>query len=343
MAATDMPRVKLGSQGLEVSKLGYGCMGLTGIYNNPVPEEEGIAIIKEAFSKGVTFFDTSDIYGANHANEYLVGKALKHLPREKVQLATKFGVCKIDLTEVVLKGTPEYVRSCCEASLKRLQVDYIDLYYIHRIDTTVPIEETMRELKKLVEEGKIKYIGLSEAHPDTVRRAHAVHPITALQQEYSLWTRDIEDDIIPLCRELGIGLVPYSPVGCGLFGGKAVVESLPTNSFLEKHPRFTGDNIEKNKSIYFRLEELAKKHGCSPAQLAIAWVLNQGDNLVPIPGTTKMKNLHDNIDSVKLKLTKEELKEICDAVPISEVAGQRIGEAFYKTTYRYGITPPLKQ
>nr|GMD23912.1 perakine reductase-like [Ipomoea batatas] len=235
MAATDMPRVKLGSQGLEVSKLGYGCMGLTGIYNNPVPEEEGIAIIKEAFSKGVTFFDTSDIYGANHANEYLVGKALKHLPREKVQLATKFGVCKIDLTEVVLKGTPEYVRSCCEASLKRLQVDYIDLYYIHRIDTTVPIEET---------------------------------------------------------GELGIGLVAIQPVGCGLFGGKAVVESLPTNSFS---------------------------------------------------GTTKMKNLHDNIDSVKLKLTKEELKEICDAVPISEVAGQRIGEAFYKTTYRYGITPPLKQ
>lgn len=336
-----MPRVNLGSQGLEVSKLGYGCMGLTGIYNNPVSDEEGIAILKEAFTKGVTFFYTSDFYGANHANEYLVGKALKHLPREKVQLATKFGICKIDPTEIVVKGTPEYVRSCCEASLKRLQVDYIDLYYVHRIDTTVPIEETMGELKKLVEEGKIKYIGLSEAHPDTIRRAHAVHPITALQQEYSLWTRDIEDDIIPLCRELGIGLVPYSPVGRGLFGGKAVVESLPANSFLEKHPRFTGENMEKNKGIYFRLEELAKKHGCTPAQLAIAWVLHQGHDFVPIPGTTKTKNLHDNIDSVKVNLSKEELKEICDAVPISEVAGQRIGEAFYKTTYKYGITPPL--
>nr|GLL33443.1 perakine reductase-like isoform X2 [Ipomoea trifida] len=343
MAAAFMPRVKLGSQGLEVSKLGYGCMGLSGPYNKPLSEEEGIAIIKEAFSKGVTFFDTSDFYGADHANEYLVGKALKDLPREKVRVATKFGICRIESTEVIVNGSPEYVRSCCEASLKRLQVDYIDLYYVHRIDTTVPIEETMRELKKLVEEGKIRYIGLSEAHPDTVRRAHAVHPITALQQEYSLWSRDIEEDIIPLCRELGIGVVSYGPVGQGLFAGKAVVESLPTSSFLETQPRFTGENIEKNKGIYYRVEELAKKHGCTPAQLAIAWVLNQGDEFVPIPGTTKMKNLHNNLDSVKVKLTKEELKEVSDAVPISEVAGHRIGGAFDKLLYKYAITPPLKQ
>ncbi|CAH9074007.1 unnamed protein product [Cuscuta epithymum] len=341
MASAEMPRVKLGSQGLEVSRLGYGCMGLTGMYNDPVPEEEGIAILREAFNKGVTFFDTSDIYGSDHSNEYLVGKALKHMPREKVQLSTKFGICKVT-TEVEVKGTPEYVRSCCEASLKRLQIDYIDIYFIHRIDTNVPIEETMGELKKLVEEGKIKYVGLSEAHPETIRRAHAIHPITALQHEYSLWTRDIEDEIVPLCRELGIGIVSFCPVGRGLFGGKAVVESLPANSTLDKHPRFTAQNLEKNKGIYFRLEELAKKHGCSPAQLALAWILHQGDDFVPIPGTTKLKNLHDNIGSVKVKLTAEEVKEISDAVSITEVAGQRIGDLYYKTSYLYAITPPLK-
>ncbi|KAL2478251.1 putative aldo-keto reductase 3 [Forsythia ovata] len=268
----EMPRVKLGTQGLEVSKLGYGCMGLTGNYNSPVPEEEGIAIIKEAFSKCITFFDTSDIYGVNHANEYLVGKALKQLPRENIQLATKFGVCRIDASQVIVKGSPEYARSCCEASLKRLGVDYIDLYYIHRIDMTVPIEETMGELKKLVGEGKIKYIGLSEASPDTIRRAHAVHPITALQMEYSLWTRDIEEEIIPLCRELGIGIVPYSPVGRGFFAGKAVVESVPPNSSL-------------------------------------------------------------------VKLTKDDLKEIYDAVPVSEVAGSKTTEAFVRVSARFADTP----
>ncbi|CDP06801.1 unnamed protein product [Coffea canephora] len=341
MAGEDeMPRVKLGSQGLEVSRIGFGCMGLTGIYNSPVPEEDGIAILKQAYYQGVTFWDTSDVYGAEHANEYLVGKALKQLPREKVQLATKFGVFKIEPTKVTVKGTPEYVRSCCENSLKRLQVDYIDLYYIHRIDTTVPIEETMGELKKLVEEGKIKYIGLSEASPDTIRRAHAVHPITALQQEYSLWTRDIEPELLPLCRELGIGLVPYSPVGRGLFAGKAVVESLPQNSFLETHPRYTGENFEKNKTIYFRLDALAKKHGCTPAQLAIAWVLRQGEGIVPIPGTTKVKNLQENNGSVKVKLTEEDLKELSDAVPINNVAGQRTTDALFRTSFYFASTPP---
>ncbi|XP_022856357.1 perakine reductase-like [Olea europaea var. sylvestris] len=335
-----MPRVKLGTQGLEVSKLGYGCMGLTGSYNVPVPDEEGIAIIKEAFSKGVTFFDTSDIYGVNNANEYLVGKALKQLPREKVELATKFGVAEIKASNLIAKGSPEYARSCCEASLKRLGVDYIDLYYIHRIDTNVPIEETMGELKKLVGEGKIKYVGLSEASPDTIRRAHAVHPISALQMEYSLWTRDIEDEIIPLCRELGIGIVPYSPVGRGFFAGKAVVESVPPNSLLEHHPRFTGENFDKNKTIYFRIEKLAKKHGCTPAQLALAWVLHQGDDIVPIPGTTKIKNLHENIGSMKVKLTKDDLKEISDAVPINEVVGSKSStEALERHTWKFANTP----
>lgn len=202
-----IPRVKLGNQGFEVSKLGFGCLGLTGVYNSPLSDEDGISIIKDAFNKGITFFDTADVYGGN-ANEVLVGKALKQLPREKVQVATKFGYVRMQ--PMLVKGTPEYVCTCCEASLKRLDVGYIDLYYQHRVDTSVPIEDTVGELKKLVEEGKIKYIGLSEASPDTIRRAHAVHPITALQMEWSLWSCDIEEEIIPLCRELGIGIVPYS-------------------------------------------------------------------------------------------------------------------------------------
>ncbi|XP_058213416.1 perakine reductase-like isoform X1 [Rhododendron vialii] len=336
--AVGIPQVNLGNQGLQVSKLGYGCMGLTGIYNSPVPEEDGIAILKHAFSKGITFFDTSDIYGADHANEKLVGKALKQLPREKIQLATKFGVVKIDQTGMVVKGTAEYVRSCCEASLKRLDVDYIDLYYVHRIDKSVPIEETMGELKKLVEEGKIRYIGLSEASPNTIRRAHAVHPITSVQMEYSLLTRDIEEEIIPICRELGIGIVPYSPTGRGFFGGKAVVGSLPANSSLQSHPRFTGQNLENNKIFYIRIEELAKKHGCSPVQLALAWVL-QGDDMVPIPGTTKIKNLDENIGALGVKLTKDDAQQISDAVPILEVAGPRTYESFLHVSYHFADTP----
>ncbi|KAH9687952.1 Aldo ket red domain-containing protein [Citrus sinensis] len=291
-----VPRVKLGTQGLEVSKLGLGCMNLSGGYSSPVSEEDGISMIKHAFSRGITFFDTADMYGQN-ANEILLGKAFKMLPREKVQIATKFGVVGLRDNGVIVKGTPDYVRSCCEASLKRLDVDYIDLYYQHRVDTSVPIEETIGEMKKLVEEGKIKYIGLSEASPDTIRRAHAVHPITAVQMEWSLWTRDIEEEIIPLCRELGIGIVPYSPLGHGFFGGKAVVESVPADSFL-------------------------------------------GDDVVPIPGTTKIKNLDDNIDSLRIKLTKEDLKEISDAVPIEEVAGDRDPEGFDKASWKFANTPP---
>ncbi|XP_031385756.1 perakine reductase-like [Punica granatum] len=334
-----IPRVKLGTQGLDVSKLGYGCMGLTGNYNDPVPEDVGISIITEAFKRGITFFDTSDIYG-NNTNEILVGKALKKLPREKVQLATKFGVVKIDFKgDIVVRGTREYVRSCCEASLKRLDVDYIDLYYQHRVDTTIPIEETMEELKKLVVEGKIKYIGLSEASPETIRRAHAVHPITAVQMEWSLWTRDIEEEIVPLCRELGIGIVPYSPIGGGFFGGKAITETIPANSLLESHPRFKGENLDKNKIFYFQIEKLAEKHGCSPAQLALSWVLHQGDDVAPIPGTTKMKNLESNIESLRLKLTGEDLKEISDAMPIDEVAGDRTFEYLLRCSWKFANTP----
>ncbi|XP_024439511.1 probable aldo-keto reductase 1 isoform X1 [Populus trichocarpa] len=366
-----IPRVKLGNQGLEVSKLGFGCMGLSGIYNAPLPEEVGISIIKEAYSKGITFFDTADVYGP-HTNEILVGKALKHLPREKIQLATKFGIVPngSDFKNCAINGSPEYIRACCDASLKRLDLDYIDLYYQHRTDTSVPIEETvcsfpffhhgivqtncvhylisnpitlswqMGELKKLVEEGKVKYIGLSEASPDTIKRAHAVHPISAVQMEWSLWSRDIEEEIIPLCRELGIAVVPYSPIGRGFFGGRAVVKSLSSESLLKLHPRFTEENIEKNKVFYSRIEKLAAKHGCTPAQLALAWVINQGDDVVPIPGTTKIKNLYDNVGSLQVKLTKEDLKEISDAVPINEVAGVRSPQ--YQLTWKFADTPQPK-
>ncbi|XP_048131504.1 probable aldo-keto reductase 1 isoform X3 [Rhodamnia argentea] len=340
MAGVRIPRVKLGTQGLEVSKLGFGCMGLTGINNDPVPEEAGIAIITDAFAKGITFFDTSDIYGPK-INEILVGKALKKLPREEVQIATKFGVVRIEADNIVIKGTPEYVRFCCESSLERLGVEYIDLYYVHRIDTSVPIEETMGELKKLVEEGKVKYIGLSEASPDTIRRAHAVHPITALQMEWSLWTRDIEQEIVPLCRELGIGIVPYSPLGRGFFGGRGVTAAVPANSFLERHPRFQAETLDKNKILYFRIEKLAKKHNCTPIQLALAWVLHQGDDVAPIPGTTKIKNLDDNIGSLGVKLTEDDVKEISDAVPTDDVAGDRINEHFVRCSWKYANTPPV--
>ncbi|CAI9095733.1 OLC1v1031730C1 [Oldenlandia corymbosa var. corymbosa] len=327
----------------QVSKLGFGCLGLSGVYNAPLPEADGIHILKEAFAKGVTFWDTSDMYGLEHANEYLLGKALKELPRGSIQLATKFGVYRSETTPYAVKGTPDYARACCEASLKRLQVDYIDLYYIHRIDVTVPIEETMGELKKLFEEGKIKYIGLSEASPDTIRRAHVVHPITALQVEYSLWTRDIEAELLPLCRELGIGIVSYSPVGRGLFGGKGVVESIPQNSLLERHPRFTGSNLEKNKAFYFNLTKLAEKHGCSTAQLAIAWILHQGEDIVPIPGTTKLRYLHDNAASLKIKLAEEDLEELTNAIPINEVAGKRLEDSRFHYSFYYANTPPPRK
>ncbi|XP_020104676.1 probable aldo-keto reductase 1 [Ananas comosus] len=338
---TQIPRVKLGSQGLEVSKLGFGCMGLTGIYNSPLSEEAGISIIKYAFSKGITFFDTADVYGP-HTNEILVGKALKQLPREHIQLATKFGIARADGSGMTVRGTPDYVRSCCEASLTRLGVDYIDLYYQHRVDKSVPIEDTMAELKKLVEEGKVRYIGLSEASPDTIRRAHAVHPITAVQMEWSLWTREIEDQIVPLCRELGIGVVPYSPLGRGFFGGKAVVENIPSESFLNSHPRFVGENLEKNKILYARLEKLSVKHHCTPAQLALAWVFHQGDDVVPIPGTTKVKNLDDNIGSLSVKLSEDDLKEISDMLSTDEVAGPRTYGHMAAHAWQFATTPEKK-
>ncbi|KAL8486474.1 hypothetical protein ACS0TY_023237 [Phlomoides rotata] len=339
-SAMQVPRVKLGSQGLEVSRLGFGCGGLSGILNAPLTHEAGAAILKHAFNKGVTLFDTSDIYGEGGDNEIMIGKALKDIPREKVELATKFGISKADIVNgFEVRGDPEYVRKCIEASLRRLDVDYIDLYYQHRVDTSVPIEQTMGELKKLVEEGKIRYIGLSEASTDTIKRAHAVHPITAVQMEYSLWSREIEEDVVPICRELGIGIVAYSPLGHGFFGGKGIVESLPSESLLRMHPRFTGDNRKKNQVLYEQFTSLAAKHCCNPPQLALAWLLHQGDDVVPIPGTTKIKNLESNIGSFALKLTPEDLKEIGDAVPVDQVGGERELAILSKFEYRAANTP----
>uniref|UniRef100_A0A8R7R1L7 NADP-dependent oxidoreductase domain-containing protein n=2 Tax=Triticum urartu TaxID=4572 RepID=A0A8R7R1L7_TRIUA len=332
-----IPRVGLGAQGLEVSKLGLGCMGLTGSYNSPLDDDAGAAVIAHAFRRGVTFFDTSDFYGP-HANEVLLGKALKQLPREQVQVATKFGI-QLQAGGTSLCGRPEYVREACEASLHRLGVDYIDLYYQHRIDTTTPIEDTIGELKKLVEEGKVRYIGLSEASPDTIRRAHAVHPISAVQMEWSLWARDIEPDIVPLCRELGIGIVPYSPIGRGFFGGRGVTEQVSDESNLKGHPRFSAENLEKNKHLYLKMEELARKHQCSPAQLALTWVLHQGGDVVPIPGTTKIKNLDSNIDSLKIKLTEDDLKEISSQIREEDVAGGRSYTSFAHANWNHADTP----
>ncbi|KAI8004050.1 Perakine reductase [Camellia lanceoleosa] len=357
-----IPRLKLGSQGLElhafatlnpnlmsivvlvlgmickVFRLGFGCAGLSGIYNDPLSHEARCSIIKEAFSKGVTFFDTFDLYGQNYDNEIMVGKGLTQFPRAKAQLATKFGVAVLEDGQLDVKGTPEYVRQCCEASLKQLDLDYIVLYYQHRVDVSVPIEDTMGELKKLVE-GKIKYIGLSEASAETVRRANAVHHITAVQVEYSLWTCDIEEDIIPLCRELGIGIVAYSPLGHGFFGEKGVAESMPTDSLLAHFPRYAGENLEKNKQLYARLANIAAKHNCTPPQLALAWLLHQENNVFPIPGTTKVNNLHSGIGSLALKFTEEDLKEISDAVPMDEVAGDRDLESLVKFSRKFANTP----
>jgi len=337
-----IPRIKLGTQGFEVSKLGLGCMGLSAFYGSPVAEEDGISLIHYAFNRGITFFDTADVYGP-FTNEVLVGKALKGLPREKVQLATKFANVMVEGV-FHIKGSAEYVRKACEDSLKRLDVEYIDLYYQHRVDTTVPIEETVGELRKLVEEGKVKYIGLSEASEDTIRRAHAVHPITAVQLEWSLWTRDVEDGIIPTCRELGIGIVPYSPLGRGFFAGKAIVESLHEgDSRLVRQPRFQGENLKKNKVLYERVSALAKKHGCTPAQLALAWVIHQGNDVAPIPGTTKVKNFDENIASLEISLSQEELSEIAAAVPENEVAGMRAADPNYRNTWKFANTPQPKQ
>ncbi|KAL0432926.1 UNVERIFIED_CONTAM: putative aldo-keto reductase 3 [Sesamum latifolium] len=332
----NVPRIKLGSQGLEVSKQGLGCLGMSTSYAPRKPEAEMIELIHHAINSGVTFLDTSDAYGP-HTNEILVGKAMKGGMREKVQIATKFGVILKD-GKMEVHGEPEYVRAACEASLKRLDIDCIDLYYVHRIDARVPIEVTMGELKKLVEEGKIKYVGLSEPSVSTIRRAHAVHPITAIQNEWSLWSRDLEEEVIPVCRELGIGIVPYSPLGKGfLSSGPKLIENLIESDYRKKFPRFQGENLENNKVIYERISEMAARKGCTPSQLALAWVHHQGDDVSPIPGTTKIEHFNENIGALSVKLTPEEMTELSDLRDV--VKGER--NVFMKNTWKYSDTPPL--
>ncbi|KAF5452071.1 hypothetical protein F2P56_027106 [Juglans regia] len=298
-----------------------------------------IALIHHAVhTAGVTFLDTSDIYGP-FTNEILLGKALKGGVREKVELATKFGISySIEKREV--RGDPAYVRAACESSLKRLDIDYIDLYYQHRIDTRVPIEVTIGELKKLVEEGKIKYIGLSEASASTIRRAHAVHPITAVQLEWSLWSRDVEEEIIPTCRELGIGIVAYSPLGRGFFSsGPKFVEDLSNDDFRKFLPRFQPENLEHNKTIFERVNGMATRKGCTPSQLALAWVHHQGKDVCPIPGTTKIENFKQNIGALSVKLTPEEMAELESFASEDAIKGERYMNDF--ATWKNSETPPF--
>ncbi|XP_059650928.1 probable aldo-keto reductase 2 isoform X2 [Cornus florida] len=331
-------RIKLGTQGLEVSAQGLGCMGMSAAYGPPKPDQDMIALIHHAVNAGVTHLDTSDLYGP-HTNEILIGKALKGGMREKVELATKFGIRFLD-GNTLINGDPAYVRAACEASLKRLDIDCIDLYYQHRIDTRIPIEVTMGELKKLVEEGKIKYIGISEASASTIRRAHAVHPITAVQLEWSLWARDVEEEIIPTCRELGIGIVAYSPLGRGFFSsGPKLVENLSNGDFRKYNPRFQGENLEHNKNLFERVSEMAARKQCTTSQLALAWVHHQGNDVCPIPGTTKIENLKQNIGALSVKLTPEEMAELAAIASADAVKGERYGPSM--TTWENSDTPPL--
>ncbi|CAI0469613.1 unnamed protein product [Linum tenue] len=331
-------RIKLGSQGLEVSAQGLGCMGMSAFYGPDKPDSDMIALIHHAINSGVTFFDTSDVYGPR-TNEILLGKAFKEGVREKVELATKFGSV-FEEGKRGYRGDPAYVRAACEASLKRLEVDCIDLYYQHRVDTTVPIEATVGEMKKLVEEGKIKYIGLSEASAATIRRAHAVHPITAVQLEWSLWSRDVEEEIIPTCRELGIGIVVYSPLGRGFFAsGPKLLDSLDDGDFRKMQPRFQGENLDHNKTLFEKVNAMANRKGCTPSQLALAWVHHQGDDVCPIPGTTKIENFDQNVGALSVKLAPEEMSELEAMASDDAVKGDRYMEGI--ATFKGADTPPF--
>ncbi|KAK2632769.1 hypothetical protein EUGRSUZ_L01102 [Eucalyptus grandis] len=338
MAVSGVRRIKLGSQGLEVSAQGLGCLGMSRISGTSLSESDMIALIHHAVDSGVTFLDTSDIYGP-HTNEILLGKALKEGVRQKVELATKFGI-SFTGGKAEIRGDPAYVRAGCEASLKRLDVDCIDLYYQHRVDTRVPIEVTIGELKKLIEEGKIKYIGLSEASASTIRRAHAVHPITAVQLEWSLWTRDVEAEIVPTCRELGIGIVAYSPLGRGFFSvGSKLAESFSEDDFRRSLPRFQPENLAHNAKLFDQVNEIAQRKGCTPSQLALAWVHHQGDDVCPIPGTTKTENFNQNIGALSVKLTPEEMAELESIASADNVKGSRYASSM--PTWENSDTPPL--
>ncbi len=329
-----MKSKKLGSQGLTASEIGLGCMGMSEFYGK-TNDENSLKTLQRAHELGVRFWDTADMYGP-FLNEELVGKALKGI-RKDITLATKFGILRDPNNPSVrgVNGRPEYVRSACEASLKRLQVDTIDLYYQHRVDPDTPIEETVGAMAQLVAEGKVRAIGLSEASPQTLRKAHAVHPITALETEYSLWSREPEDELLQTCQELGIAFVAYSPLGRGFLTGQLKsFDDLAEDDWRRFSPRFQGENFQKNLELVKKIQELASEKGCTPSQLALAWVMAQGDHIFPIPGTKQIKYLEENNGSLKVSLSKEDLKMIDAIAPRNVAAGSRYPEAAMKTVNR---------
>lgn len=325
-----MKILPLGSRGLHTSQLGLGCMGMSEFYG-AYDDAESIRVIHRALELGVTFLDTSDAYGP-HKNEVLVGKAIKG-KRDRFTVATKFGIVRDpnDPSKRSVNGKPEYVRAACDASLQRLGVDVIDLYYLHRKDPDTPIEETVGAMADLVKAGKIKTIGLSEVSPETLQKAHAVHPVTALQTEYSLWSREPEDGLLDLCKKLNIAFVAYSPLGRGFLTGHIKkYEDLEADDWRRFSPRFQGENFQKNLTLVKRLEEMASKKGCTGSQLALAWVLSQGDFIFPIPGTKRVKYLEENVASLQISFSKDELHELDTIAPKGIASGSRYPEAMMK-------------